>query len=146
MATVSALIAGPETQLFTNPEENLHDFAGRLLDHKKFGAIVRNQIGEVVGVITEHDMVREAFEKSAHLYDFTVGEAMTEDVIKCDASTDLAAALALMGKHRIRHLVVQDGAKVLGFVSIKDILDKIRADEQLEISVLRDMAGMRGGS
>ncbi|MEP0572595.1 MAG: CBS domain-containing protein, partial [Tateyamaria sp.] len=127
------------------PEESLHDFAGRLLDHKMFGAIVRNQIGEVVGVITEHDMVREAFQKKAHLYDITVADAMTEHVITCDDSTDLAEALALMGKHRIRHLVVQDGTKVLGFVSIKDILEKIHADEQLEISVLRDMAGMHGG-
>ncbi|WP_299851938.1 CBS domain-containing protein [uncultured Roseovarius sp.] len=143
MATVSALIGGLETSFFTEPDENLHDFAGRLLDRQMFGAIVRDKDGEVVGIITEHDMVREAFLKNAHLYDITVGQAMTENVIMCQSSIGLGRALALMGQHRIRHLVVKEGNAVLGFVSIKDVLQKIHADEQLEISVLRDLAGIK---
>ncbi|NSY41586.1 cyclic nucleotide-binding/CBS domain-containing protein [Leisingera sp. ANG59] len=146
MTTVSALISGLDTQFFTEPEENLYDFAGRLLDQQMFGAIVRDKDGDVVGVVTEHDMVREAFLKNAHLYDITVGQAMTENAVMCQASTDLAAALALMGKHRIRHLVVKDGEAILGFVSIKDILQKVHADQQLEILVLRDIAGMHSAA
>lgn len=146
MTTVSALIDGPDNLFFTDPEENLHDFAGRLLDRQMFGAIVRDKDRDVVGVITEHDMIREAYRNNAHLYDINVGQAMTENVVMCQAATDLAEALTQMGKHRIRHLVVKDGNEVLGFVSIKDILQKIHADEQLELSVLRDMAAMRGAT
>lgn len=111
-----------------------------------FGAIVRDKDRDVVGVITEHDMIREAYRNNAHLNDINVGQAMTENVVMCQATTDLAEALTQMGKHRIRHLVVKDGDEVLGLVSIKDILQKIHADEQLELSVLRDMAGMRGAA
>ncbi|MHA3916728.1 CBS domain-containing protein [Halovulum sp. GXIMD14793] len=146
MTTVSALLTSNGAPFFTTPDENLYDFAGRLLEREIFGAIVRDRDGDVVGVVTEHDMVREAFERNAHLYDITVEQAMTENAVVCQANAGLAEALTLMGKHRIRHLVVKDGSDVLGFVSIKDILQKIHADEQMEISVLRDMAGIHNAA
>lgn len=141
MAKISALLKGSQPLFFTTPDESLFDFTERLIGQREFGAVVLDQNKGLAGVITEHDIVRETFNKNAHLKELCVADAMTETVVACQQDTSLAEALALMGKYRIRHLLVQDVEDILGFVSIQAILRKIHDDEQLEINVLRDLAG-----
>lgn len=143
MTFVSALIDGSQPLFFTKTDETLHELSGRLLNSRLFGAIVLDADRDVIGVITEHDIVREAFLRDLHLTQITVGQAMAVKVIMCQPATELSEALALMAKHSIRHLVVKGGSDVLGFVSIKDILHKLHVDEQLENCVLRDMVRAR---
>ena len=117
---------GPDVATTTSTAtvvELLAQLAGR-----NIGALPVVDGGELVGIVSERDVVRHLHERGRGLLDATVGELMTRDVITC-APTDRAADLArVMTDRRIRHLPVCDDRGLVGIVSIGDLV-KNRIDE-----------------
>jgi CBS domain-containing protein len=99
-----------------------------LLHRYNVGALPVVDGGELVGIVSERDVVRHLHERGRALLDGTVGDLMTTDVVTC-SPRDRAADLArVMTERRIRHLPVCDDRGLIGIVSIGDLV-KARIDQ-----------------
>jgi CBS domain-containing protein len=103
------------------PDACIGDAAHRMVDAETGAAVVLNADDELVGVITERDLLR-CFSEGIDR-DVAVEERMTRHVLVAAPTTELAEAMALMVDGRFRHLpVVNDDGHVIGLVSMRDLM------------------------
>ena len=135
---VEAVLAKKGHEVATiNPTATLATVAQRLR-LEGIGALVVVDGREVVGLVSERDVVRAFAEHRAATSEVKVAEVMTRNVITCRREDSLTRILGLMTHHRVRHLPVLEGGRLAGLISIGDAV-KHRLDElELEASVLRD--------
>jgi CBS domain-containing protein len=121
-----------------NPEAKLLDVAEKLAA-KRIGAIVVVAArGEVVGIVSERDIIRELAKHGADCLLRPVAETMTKQVVTCHETDTLDELMAMMTTRRFRHLpVVTDGALV-GIVSIGDVVKHHVAEVEMEATAMRD--------
>lgn len=108
------------------------------LEADDVGALVVSNDGvHIDGIISERDVVRGLQSFGPDVLKHTVRDLMTIDVITCTAQDHVAGIMALMDDRQIRHVPVVDGEKLIGIVSIRDII-KLRLDEvQTEADAMR---------
>lgn len=113
----------------------------RYLKAEGIGAmIVSNDGSSIAGIISERDLAYGLAKHGGQLPHITVAELMTTAVITCAPTDSVGQVAKVMSQRRIRHLPVKDGDRLVGIVTIGDVL-KSRLDEmQLEANVLRDYA------
>jgi CBS domain-containing protein len=100
------------------PEESIKSICTRL-SALNIGAFpVCDAHGALVGIISERDVVRAFAKDGARLADMHVRDLMTREVTTCEQDTTMVEAERLMHKHRIRHLPVMDGLKLVGMAGI----------------------------
>ena len=117
-------------------QDSVYDALQVLATHN-IGAIVVLDGDKLVGILSERDYTRKIALTGRSSRETAVSEIMTHAVLSVSPDTDVKDCMALMSQKRIRHLpVVQDG-KVLGMLSIRDIMDDIIADHELTISQLQ---------
>ena len=120
------------------PEESIVSISTRL-SALNIGAFpVCDARGALVGIISERDVVRAFAKDGARLADRHVRDLMTSDVVTCTQDTTMVEAEKLMHKHRVRHVPVMDGAKLVGMLSIRDIMVWRWQESRDEVNVLRD--------
>ena len=108
----------------------------RLLAEYGVGAMIVMDKGKLVGVVSERDYTRKIALQGRNSKETTVADIMTRDVVTVTLKTGTRACMTLMSQKKIRHLPVLDGAKVVGMISILDIMDDIIADHEQTISQL----------
>lgn len=112
--------------------------AARLLDERRIGAVVTlGDEGEIVGVLSERDIVRQVARNGAGALDMDVGAAMTRAVITISAEAPVDEALQLMTDRRIRHLPVVRNNRLTGFVSIGDLVKWKIAETEAEAQAMK---------
>jgi CBS domain-containing protein len=105
--------------------------------------LVLDDKGGLQGIISERDLARGIDEFGTDLAQMRVANLMSRSVVTCAPEDRVATVASIMTQQRIRHLPVVVDGKVVGLISIGDVL-KHRLDEvQLEASVLRDVARSR---
>ena len=103
--------------------------AARTLNENHIGAaLVRNESGEIVGIISERDIVRGVAVNQETCLRMTVQELMTRPVISCSPTDSVDKIMEMMTDRRIRHLPVMENDELLGIISIGDVV-KIRISE-----------------
>jgi CBS domain-containing protein len=112
------------------PAETVTTLLDVLAEHN-IGALVVVDAGEVVGIVSERDVVRRIAERGAQLLDAQVDQIMTS-VVATTTSTDSVDSVAgTMTERRVRHMPVLDNGKLVGIVSIGDVVSsRIRQLEQ----------------
>src|SRR5690606_22683984 len=109
------------------PDASVTELLAELAE-KNVGALVVVQNEQIVGIVSERDVVRRAHERGAVILSASVSEIMTSEVATCEPAETVDRLSALMTERRIRHVpVVQDG-RLQGIVSIGDVV-KNRMDE-----------------
>lgn len=108
-----------------------------ILKKHRIGAVMVMKDGSVSGVLSERDIVRALPEKGAALLDEPANALMTSDVVFCSPSDDMESIMALMTENRIRHLPVQDNGKLVGVVTIGDVVKHRIAESEHETEALR---------
>ena len=111
--------------------------AASLLAKRRIGALPVMDGDAVVGIFSERDVIHALDVHGADALARTVGDVMTAPAITVAADHAVIAALALMTRRRIRHLPVVEGGRVIGVVSIGDLV-KFRID-----GIEADAAAMR---
>jgi CBS domain-containing protein len=101
-------------------------------------AVVEDDL--LIGIITDHDIIRCLADSGDDFRDQLVQDWMTEKPVTCMAGTKLTAALKLMAGRGIRHLPVLENGRPKAVISSKELLTQIHENDELEISVLRDLA------
>ena len=109
----------------------------QLMADKKIGALLVLDEDKLVGVFSERDYARKVILKGKSSKDTSVGDVMSSNIVRVvpDQTTELC--MSLMTEKRVRHLPVVDGDKVIGVISIGDVVKAVIADredviEQLE--------------
>ena len=134
--TISAILANQHPDVFTAlPQESVGDVVARLAENR-IGALPVVDGTSVIGIFSERDIVYGVAKHGASFLTKTVADTMTAPAISVTPDTAILYALSLMTKRRIRHLPVLDGEKVVGMVSIGDLVKAVIEDQQQEIAQL----------
>lgn len=120
----------------TNPDATVFDALHVLADHE-VGALVVLRGDVLAGVFSERDYTRKVALQGRNSRDVKVADIMTADVFTVTPDTPTQECMALMSQKRIRHLPVVDGARVVGMLSIRDLMDDLIADHEQTIDQLR---------
>ena len=98
-----------------------------LLGDHRIGAVPVVEDGVVIGIMSERDVIYSLQRDGAAILEWPVERVMTRPVITVESSLSPLAGLSLMTRRRIRHLPVVDDGKLVGFVSIGDLV-KVRIE------------------
>jgi len=109
----------------------------KLLSDHGVGAMLVMEGDALVGVFSERDYTRKVALQGRNSRELPIADIMTANVITVTSQTDTHTCMALMSQHKIRHLPVVDNGKVLGMISIRDIMDDIIADHEQTIAQLQ---------
>jgi len=110
----------------------------QLLQSKRIGAAIVSSDGQTVeGVISERDLAYGLVLHQADLHTLPVSALMTKTVISCSAEDDIGRVASTMLSRNIRHLPVLEGNRLVGMVSIRDVLNSRLDELQQQTAQLR---------
>jgi len=104
--------------------------------NKQIGALVVLEDKKVIGIITERDYARKVILQDKSSKDTLVREIMTERVIYVKPDQKIEDCMALMTKKHIRHLPVLDGDRLVGMISIGDVVKTLISEKEFLIDQL----------
>jgi CBS domain-containing protein len=105
---------------------------------KKIGALLVMNGDIVVGIITERDIFRQIHQKGEKAFSAAVRDIMTQNLVVGVPDDDVDLAMAMMTNNRFRHLPVMDAKKLVGLISIGDLVKVQVKDIQIENRYLMD--------
>ena len=108
--------------VMVKPKDTISVTILKLIEHDKGGCPVCDDKGELVGIITERDIVRKCFTGSIDCARLKVQDVMSHKVVIGKPEDDLDYAISVMKRERIRHLPVVENKKVIGMISMRDLL------------------------
>ncbi len=108
----------------------------RLMADEAVGSLLVMDGDELQGIVTERDYARKVILKGRSSESTEVGEIMTVNVVTATTDQTVPACMSVMTERRIRHLPVVDDGRVVGMISIGDLVQAIIADQQEEIEQL----------
>ena len=108
------------------------------LSARRIGAVlVLDSAGQVLGIVSERDVVRSLAEQGGRTLEMTAAQLMTSDLHTATPGTSVADATAMMTAGRFRHLPVMDGTTLLGIVSIGDVVKARLSQQDQEVDSLK---------
>jgi len=124
-----------QTVYTITPEASVFDAVKRMAE-KNIGALVVTQGEEIVGIITERDYARKIVLMARSSKETAVREIMSPSVMHVRPVQRSVECMALMTEKRLRHLPVLDGGKLIGLVSIGDLVKDIISQQEFVIRQL----------
>ena len=109
----------------------------RILSERRIGAVLAMQKGNIEGILSERDIVRVLGERGASVLDEPVGTTMTRKVVSCRPSDTVASIMEMMTMGKFRHLPVVEEGKVVGLISIGDVVKWRVSEYENEQEALR---------
>jgi CBS domain-containing protein len=109
-----------------------------LLSERRIGAVLVMAGTQIAGILSERDIVRVLGERGAAILDEKVEDVMTRKVITCRPADTVAAIMEKMTQGKFRHLPVVDDGKVVGLISIGDVVKRRVHEYEREQEALRD--------
>lgn len=119
------------------PGEDVTAVSRALAQHRIGAALVRDQEGAVLGIISERDIVRAVAREGAAALAHIARDLMTSDLVTASPTTSVVEGLGLMTDHRCRHLPVMEDGRLMGMVSIGDLVKARIAEAEQEAENLR---------
>lgn len=136
--TIRAILQGKSQEIISIGADAYVADAVSLLAEKRIGALPVLENGAVVGIFSERDVIYCLASAGADAVGKLVREVMTSPALTVDRDLPVLSALSLMTRRRIRHLPVVENDRLIGFVSIGDLV-KYRIERiESEAAALRD--------
>lgn len=104
---------------------------------RNIGAVPVLSEGKLAGVFSERDLMRRVVVEGRDLRRTRVGEVMTGDPLTVSRGEDLEHCLKLMREHGFRHLPICESGRLLGFVSLRDLLLRDLSEKDDEVRLMR---------
>ena len=95
----------------------------KLMDEKNVGALPVLDQGKLVGIVSERDYTRKVILKGRASKDTPVSDIMTRQVLTVNPNSTITESMRIMTEKRVRHLPVLDGTKLVGILSVGDVLN-----------------------
>ena len=119
---LSVLRALMQTTMETIVRERTVQEAAQLMAEKRIGSLLVLEAGDMVGIVTETDLVRKVIAADLPASSTSVGNVMSAPLIPIDVDDSARDASQLMAEKRIRHLAVTEGNKIVGLLSLRDLV------------------------
>jgi CBS domain-containing protein len=141
---VSAILKNKGSTIITMKPEDTVDAVVKLLAVNRIGAVlVVDRDNEISGILSERDIVRSLAEHGANVLWLKAADLMTRRVVTCRPTDTVESVMTRMTEGRFRHMPVMESGRLVGVISIGDVV-KHRIDEQaLEVESLRDYVAGR---
>ena len=136
--TVRAILDTKGHQIQSVEPAAMLSAAIKILGERKIGAVLVMSEGRIEGILSERDIVRVLAERGAAVLGEPVSAVMTRKVISCRQSDTVAGIMEMMTLGKFRHLPVVEGDKVVGLISIGDIVKWRVKEYETEQEALRD--------
>ena len=129
---INAILKAKGDLVFTiSPHETVGSAAARLHERRVGALVVHGETDGVAGIVSERDVVRALARSGPEVLDQPVSTFMTREVIYAEPGETVDALLARMTDRRIRHLPVCEGGRLVGILSIGDLV-KAKIAETVE--------------
>jgi len=139
MRTIGEILAGKHLRVVVSVEVSDTVLeAVRQMDEANTGAVVVLERNRLVGIFTERDLMRRVVLKGRDVSATSVAEVMTRDLLFSQPAESGEEAMAKMTRHRCRHLPVVDGERLVGVISIGDLMKEISDEQSVEIHFLKE--------
>ncbi len=136
--TVAHLLRGKPMRLITIPAYETVAKATQILARERIGAVlVTAPGGDLAGILSERDIVRAIGKDGVAAAQGKVEDIMTRDVVCCSPEDTVDALMTLMTEKRFRHVPVKENGRLVGMVSIGDVVKKKVEDAERESADLR---------
>ena len=126
--TIAAILQNKGSEVLAVRGDTLVREAVKLLAERKIGALPVVEDGQVRGIMSERDVIYCLKSDGAAILDWPVERIMTAPAITIEPEKQVLSALSLMTQRRIRHLPVVESGRIIGLVSIGDLV-KYRMDQ-----------------
>ena len=136
--TVRAILDSKGHQIQSVEPDAKLSAAIKVLGERKIGAVLVMSQGRMEGILSERDIVRVLGERGAGVLEAPVSEVMTRRVVTCKEADTVAELMEMMTTGKFRHLPVIDNGKVVGLISIGDIVKRRVQEYEAEQEALRD--------
>ena len=136
--TVRAVLESKGSNIVTVEPSATVRTAVQLLSERRIGAVLVMAGKQIAGILSERDVVRVLGERGAAILDEKVEQVMTRKVVTCHPSDTIAAIMEKMTERKFRHLPVVEESKVVGLISIGDVVKWRVAEYESEQEALRD--------
>lgn len=120
----------------TSPQDSVYE-AVRLMGEKNIGALVVVEGGKIIGVLSERDYSRKVVLRGRTSRDTTVGEIVSSPAITVASRDSIDKCMQLMTGKRIRHLPVVDDGRLVGLISIGDLVSWVMQSQRHTIQQLQ---------
>lgn len=126
----AVVTTGPETMVAA---------AISTMGQEKIGALlVREESGDIVGIVTERDVLHGLVEHGSALLEMQVADLMSRDVLTASLDDEVGTLMAVMTENRCRHIPVTEDGALRGLISIGDLVKNRLEEMEQESSQLRD--------
>jgi CBS domain-containing protein len=117
------------------PDASVYE-ALKLMADKNVGAVMVVEDGQMVGIFTERDYARKIILKGKTSLETPLREIMTRETVTIHPEQSLEECMALMTKWHIRHLPVMESGRLVGMVSMRDVVEAIISNKEITIESL----------
>jgi len=124
---------------FTLSELDTLKTASEKLQKHNVGAmpVLSKQNNEIIGIVSERDLARFIFQDEFN-NELSITKIMTQQIITCDLDTSVTELMEIVTHKKIRHIPIVDGKKILGIVSVGDVINHIIEQYKEENKQLKD--------
>jgi CBS domain-containing protein len=136
---VKAILAGKGREVVTiEPTASLNAALHLFADRGIGALLVLGADRRIAGIISERDIVRALAAQGAHVLDDPVGQVMTRKVVTCNESETVAGVMERMTEGKFRHVPVVEQGRLVGIVSIGDVVKHRLHEMERESAAMRD--------
>jgi CBS domain-containing protein len=138
MSALRTILDGKDkTVHYVGPEVTVRDAVATMC-RKRIGALIVEENETPIGILSERDIMTRLVLEQRNPATTRVSDIMTRDVLCIGPDQEPEQAMAIMTERRVRHLPVVEAGKVVGIVSIGDLVRWVSHNQDFEIRVLRD--------
>jgi CBS domain-containing protein len=135
--TIASILAGKGEEVVTVAADTTIWDVVALLHDRRIGAVLVMDGDQPTGIVSERDVVRCLHQRGTDILSATAAAVMTSPVVVAAPGDTVASAMALMTERRIRHLPVMNRGKLVGLVSIGDLVKRRIDDAEHETQTLK---------
>ena len=136
--TVGAILAQKGRSIVSvTPASSIAEVTHVLAEHRIGAVLVCNERGDLMGILSERDIVAALAADGASVLDQTADHMMTRHVTTAISRTTVGEAMQMMTNGRFRHLPVLDMGRVIGVISIGDVVKARMSQQEQEVDSLK---------
>jgi CBS domain-containing protein len=137
--TVRAILDTKGHDVLTiRPDSSLRDAVQLLAEHRIGAVVVTDSVGQVAGILSERDVVRVIGKDGPGRLDDAISTVMTAKVITCNGTETVHEVMELMTGGRFRHIPVVERGRLVGIISIGDVVKYRVAEMERESQTMRE--------
>jgi CBS domain-containing protein len=116
-----------------------------LMEARNISALLVTEGERLVGILAERDCVRKLDLKGRRASETAVGDIMTKDVLTVTSDRAVPECRKIMSERKVRHLPVVDEGRIIGVLSIRDVLEEVIAEDERQVQNLATELGAYKG-